>query len=91
MCPAFSLTDYKVQGSTLTTAVLDLKNDPTARGHDKHKKFCSMYVQLLQFQSLSGLHILQKIDMNDLTFSLDDYLVAEMKRLNQLEQETIAL
>lgn len=26
MCPAFSLTDYKVQGSTLTTAVLDLKH-----------------------------------------------------------------
>ena len=46
MCPAFSLTDYKVQGSTLTTAVLDLKNDPTGRGHDKHKKFYSMYVQL---------------------------------------------
>src|SRR5436190_10123808 len=46
ICSAFSLTDYKVQGSTLTTAVLNLKNDPTARGHDKHKKFCSMYVQL---------------------------------------------
>ena len=28
MCPAFSLTDYKVQGSTLTTAVPDLKDDP---------------------------------------------------------------
>jgi hypothetical protein len=28
MCPAFSLTDYKVQGSTLSTAVLDLKDDP---------------------------------------------------------------
>ena len=50
-----------------------------------------MYVQLLQFQSLSGLHILQKINMNDLTFSLDDCLVVEMERLNQLEQETIAL
>jgi hypothetical protein len=31
-CPAFSLTDYKVQGLTLTTAVLDLKNDLTAKG-----------------------------------------------------------
>ena len=40
-----------------------------------------MYVQLLQFQSLSGLHILQKIDMNNLTFSLDDCLVVEMKGL----------
>ena len=90
MCPAFSLTDYKVQGSTLTTAVLDLKNDPTARGHDKHKKFCSMYVQLSRLRSLSGLHLLQKIDMNDLEFRPHDDLVAEMGRLHQLEQETLA-
>ena len=90
ICPAFSLTDYKVQGSTLTTAVLDLKNDPTARGHDKHKKFCSMYVQLSRLRSLSGLHLLQKIDMNDLEFRPHDDLVAEMGRLHQLEQETLA-
>ena len=44
MCPAFSLTDYNVQGLILKTAVLDLKNDPSARGHDKHKKICSIYV-----------------------------------------------
>ena len=50
-----------------------------------------MYVQLLRFQSLSRLHILQKINMNDLTISLDDCLVVEMEKLNQLEQETIAL
>jgi len=47
MCPVFSLTDYKVQGSTLMTVVLDLKNNPTARGQDGHKKYCLIYVQLL--------------------------------------------
>lgn len=31
MCPAFRLTDYKVQGSTLTSAILDLKDDSTTR------------------------------------------------------------
>jgi hypothetical protein len=46
MCPAFSLTDYKVQGSTLTNTVLDLKHDPSARGQDAYKKYCSNYVQL---------------------------------------------
>ena len=35
MCPAFCLTDYKVQGSTLTAAILDLKNDPTIRGREE--------------------------------------------------------
>src|SRR2546421_7339306 len=90
MCLAFSLTDYKVQGSTLTTAVLDLKNDPTAKGQDRHKKFCSMYIQLSRLRSLSGLHLLQKIDMNDLEFRPHDDLVAETGRLHQLEQETLA-
>ena len=90
MCPAFSLTDYKVQGSTLKTAVLDLKNDPTAKGQDGHKKFCSLYVQLSQLRSLNGLHLLQEIDMNDLRYHPHDSLIAEMERLRQLEQATIA-
>ena len=90
MCSAFSLTDYKVQGLTLTTAVLDLKNDPTAKGQDGHKKYCSMYVQLSRLRSLDGLHLLQEIDMNDLQFHPNDGLLAETKRLRTLEQETIA-
>jgi hypothetical protein len=63
MCPAFSLTDYKVQGSTLTNGVLDLKHDPSARGQDSHKKYRSNYVPLSRFRSLEGLHLLQSITM----------------------------
>ena len=62
ICPAFSLTDYKVQGATLKIAVLDLKGDPSAKGQDSHKKFCSMVVQLSRPQSLAGLYLLQKLD-----------------------------
>jgi len=90
MCPAFSLTDYKVQGSTLTTAVLDLKDDPAAKGQDHHKKYCSTYVQLSRLQSLDGLYLLQKISMDDLRFCPDDRLLSEMKRLRALERETMA-
>ena len=90
ICPAFSLTDYKVQGSTLTTAVLDLKHDPTARGQDSHKKYCSTYVQLSRLQSLDGLHLLQRIDMEDLRLRPDNRLLKEMQRLEALEQETLA-
>ncbi|KAF8860613.1 hypothetical protein BDZ45DRAFT_800769 [Acephala macrosclerotiorum] len=90
MCPEFSLTDYKVQGSTLTTAVLDLKDDPTARGQDGHKKYCSTYVQLSRLRSLDGLHLLQRIEMEDLRFRPDDRLLVEMQRLKALERETIA-
>ena len=89
MCPAFSLTDYKVQGSTLTKAVLDLKDNPTRKGQDRHKKFCSMYVQLSRLQSLEGLYLLQKIQMSDLQFSPDSRLLTEMERLKRLQQETV--
>ena len=88
-CPAFSLTDYKVQGSTLKTGVIDLKDDPTAKGQDAHKKFCSINVQLSRFQSLDGLHLLQEIDMKDLRFRPHHGLLAEMERLHKLEAETI--
>jgi hypothetical protein len=81
MCPAFSLTDYKVQGSTLTTAVLDLKDDPTTKGQDRHKKYCFTYAQLSRLRSLDGLHLLQKIDMEDLRFRPDNRLLIEMERL----------
>lgn len=90
MCPAFSLTDYKVQGSTLTTAVLDLKHDPSARGQDGHKKYCSTYVQLSRLRSLHGLHLLQRLDMEDLAFRPDARLIVEMARLCTLQQETMA-
>jgi hypothetical protein len=90
MCPAFCLTDYKVQSLTLTSAVLDLKDDSTTKVRDRHKKYCSIYVQLSRLQSFIGLYLLRKIDMRDLGFSPHDGLVAEMERLRKLELETLA-
>ena len=88
MRPAFSLTDYKVQGSTLMTAVLDLKDNPTSKG-DHHKKYCSTYVQLSRLRSLDGLHLLQRIDMDDFRFRSDIQLLSKMERLGRPEQETM--
>lgn len=90
MCPAFCLTDYKVQGSTLPSGVLDLKHDPSAKGHDGHKRYCSTYVQLSRLRSLEGLHLLQEIAMEDLRFGPDGRLLAEIERLRKLEHETMA-
>ena len=89
ICPAFSLTDYKIQGATLKTAVLDLKDDRSAKGQDMHKKFCSMLVQLSRPQSLDGLYLLQTLEMKDLRFRPHDALLAEMERLYKLEEEII--
>ena len=89
MCPAFSLMNYKVHVSTLTNAVLDLKHDPTTRGQDCHKKYCSNYVQLSRLRSLEGYHLLQSITMEDLKFRTDKRLLIELEMLRGLERETI--
>ena len=77
-----------MQGATLKIAVLDLKDDPSAKGQDMHRKFCSMLVQLSRPQSLDGLYLLQKLDMKDLQFRPHDGLLTEMERLHKLEEET---
>ena len=90
MCPAFSLTDYKIQGSTLTTAILDLKRSTTIKRQDNHQNFCSIYVQLSRLRSLDGLYLLQKIEMQDIHFRPHQQLLLEMKRLKELELETMS-
>jgi hypothetical protein len=89
MSPAFCLTDYKVQGSTLDSAILDLKDDPTMRGRDRHQKFCSTYVQLSRLRTRKGLHVLQAIEMKDLQFGPDHRILAEMHRLEELQKVTL--
>jgi hypothetical protein len=91
MCSVFSLTDYKIQGSILNIAILDLKNDPTAKGQNQYKKYCSLYIQLSRLRSLDSLYLLQKLDMEDLQFYPDDKLLAEIERLYKLEQKTMAV
>lgn len=89
MCPAFCVTDYKVHGSTLDSAILDLKDDLTMRGRDRHQKFCSTYVQLSRLRTCEGLHLLQEIEMNDLHFEPDPRILAEMQRLQELQRMTL--
>jgi hypothetical protein len=89
ICPAFCLTDYKVQGATLPSTILDLKDNHKNRTGDSHRKYCSIYVQLSQLQSLEGLHILQPLKMTDLQHRPDPQLLDEIKQLRALERETI--
>jgi hypothetical protein len=90
MCPAFCLTDYKVQGSTLSNAILDIKDNGTSASRNSHKKFTSIYVQFSRLQSFQGVNLLQEIGLNDLRFRPDERLLAEMERLSTLEQDTMA-
>src|SRR2546421_11913212 len=71
------------------TFTAKLSTDPSAKGQDMHKKFCSMLVQLSRPQSLDGLYLLQTLEMKDLRFRPHDALLTEMERLYKLEEETI--
>jgi len=90
MCPAFGLTDYKVQGKTLSQAIVNLKDDQHNRGQDSTTKFCSRYVQVSRPQSWDGLKLLRRIEMKDLAFHPHPKLIAEMKRLQELEHKTLS-
>ena len=90
ICPAFCLTDYKIQGATLDSVILDLKDDIKSRRQDSHRKYCSTYVQLSRLRSLDGLHLLQSISMSDLEHRPDPQLLEEMRRLQALQQQTLA-
>jgi hypothetical protein len=90
MCPAFGLTDYKVQGKTLSQAIVDLKDDQHNRGQDSTTKFCSRYVQVSRPQSWDGLNLLRRVEMKDLAFHPHPKLIAEMKRLQELEHKTLS-
>jgi hypothetical protein len=89
VCPAFCLTDYKVQGSTLDSVILDLRDDPTIRGGDRHQRFCSTYLQLSRLRTRDGLHLLQEIKMKDVPFEPDPRILAEMQRLQELQRMTL--
>lgn len=89
ICPAFCLTDYKIQGATLDSVILDLKDDIKNRRQDSHRKYCSTYVQLSRLRSLNGLHLLQSISMSDLEHRPDPQLLEEMRRLQALQQQTL--
>jgi hypothetical protein len=52
MCPAFCLTDYKVQSKTLSKVILDLRDAGTSRFQDAHTKHSSRLVQISRAQSL---------------------------------------
>ena len=52
ICPAFGLTDYKVLGLTLPTALLDLKNDSSIRGHLRFRPHGGLVAEMERLRAL---------------------------------------
>lgn len=90
MSPAFALTEYKVQGSTYTNAVLDLRR--LSKGHGQttpHRQYYSVYVQLSRLRSLKGLWLLQPVSLRDINNKVDPMLCEEDRRLQELAAATM--
>ncbi|PVH67284.1 hypothetical protein DL98DRAFT_30140 [Cadophora sp. DSE1049] len=86
----FAFTDYKSQGSTFATLILDLLFGKQ-RGVDQHGKWTSINVQLGRVKTLSGVWLREPITLEDVSFSPHPDLKIELSRLEALEQRTISL
>ena len=90
MTPGFAVTDYKVQGATFQTAVLDLRRGSKSDGMVLHKRFCSTYVQLSCLQSLQGVHLLEKIELEDINNKPHPRLEEAANKLDELSDSTLS-
>jgi hypothetical protein len=86
----FAVTDYKCQGSTFTSLVLDLLFG-RQRGVDRHSKWTSINVQLGRVKSLSGVWLREPVTLECISFAPHPDLQVELSRLEALEQQTISL
>ena len=83
LTPAFVLTEYKIQGSTFISAVLDLKKIRKPKAdREIHKLFCSTYVQLSRVTSLQGVRLLEKTSWEDVSHKPHPALQKETARLD---------
>jgi hypothetical protein len=86
----FAFTDYKSQGSTFVSLILDLVFGKQ-RGVDQHGKWTSINVQLGRVKSLSGVWLREPITLQDVSFLPHTDLRVELSRLEALEQRTIGM
>jgi hypothetical protein len=86
----FAFTDYKSQGSTFVSLILDLLFGKQ-RGVDQHGKWTSINVQLGRVKSLSGVWLREPVTLEDVSFVPHPDLRVELSRLEALEQQTISL
>jgi hypothetical protein len=86
----FAFTDYKSQGSTFDSLILDLLFGKQ-RGVDQHGKWTSINVQLGRVISLAGVWLREPVTLEDLSFAPHNDLQGELSRLEHLEQQTISL
>lgn len=89
--PGFAYTEYKVQGATFKSAVLDLRRRSKKKSIENHKRFCSTYVQLSRLQSLEGVSLLEPIQLDDINNQPHHELQFKDNQLEMLGKHTLLL
>ena len=79
LLPAYAYTDYKSQGRSLDTAIVDPSSASSLQG---------VYVMLSRLRSMSGLAILRPFPESKLDQRLSQELRDELRRLDGLDQDT---
>jgi hypothetical protein len=78
--PCYALTDYRAQGDTYQSAIIDLRIPPTGGWNS----FEAIYVMLSRVSSLSGLYIIPGFKQK--SFPPSEALVKEYKRIEKLDK-----
>ncbi len=79
LLPAYAYTDYKSQGRSLDTAIVDLESAQSLQG---------VYVMLSRVRSLSGLAILRTFSPSRIQQRASEELRDELVRLAELDEQT---
>jgi hypothetical protein len=87
--PAWAITEYKAQGSTYDSIVVDLhRQSVNTTDGSSHQRNCSIYVQLSRTRSLQGLSLLEPVTLKDLNGKPNDLLLKEDRRIAKLAMST---
>lgn len=85
LTPADTIITYGAQGSTFDAVIIDMRRPPCMPS-DEHWLAC--YVMLSRSKSLEGLLILRPALRSELARKPPAYLLAELDRLRQLEEDS---
>jgi hypothetical protein len=84
IAPAYAFTDYRVQGQTLKSAVIDIAEPPTGGKLSQP----NVYVALSRCSGLDGVRILRDFDRAILKKPIDIDLMKDDERLEKLNTST---
>ncbi|KAF8599107.1 hypothetical protein BDV93DRAFT_402717, partial [Ceratobasidium sp. AG-I] len=82
--PAYAFTDYRSQGQTISSAIIDLADPPTGRGLNTH----NLYVALSRCSGRDSIRVLRNFDHSILKRPLYFDLMEEDKWLEEQDSLT---